>query len=375
MGFEIIRKEQRASSMTGWFSGICGKVTDFLAGSVTKSKFESVAVEMEAQDYAFYTALKKAIPTAVYNAFDFTLKPPTEASNYVIFGANVAPTTNIIIPAGTVVTSQTTAAVHVNSYATAEAAILLAGQTTVQAFVECTVAGAAGNTDVNTINSIQSVVEGIDTVTNTTALSNGQNIETEAGRRSRFKTFISTLSRGTNAAVEYGAMIASIKDTSGNIIESVMYARCIDAPADQPGGAGTCYIANSGGTASSDLIAQAQKIVDGVRNTDGTKVAGWKAAGAKIPVVEATLSLHNCTVAGVMDGTVGDQTALEAQMTAVTSAYLSSGGLGDGYIYNEHVQRIMAIPGIGDVTITPAGNITPPSSTIIRPGALTVTAS
>jgi len=371
--FEIIRAEVRTASMTGWFSGVCGKITDFLVGSVFRSKFEAVAVEMEAQDFAFYSALKKAIPTAIYNAFDFTLQPANAAANYIIFTANTAPTLDVVIPAGTIVTTATSTTTQSNSYATAEAAVLLAGHTTVSVFVECAVAGSSGNTDVNTINTLQTVIPGIDRVNNAVSFTNGTNIETESARRGRFLVFISTLARGTNAAVQYGALTAQLVDGSGNITESVAFAVCIDAPSDQPAGSGTCYICNSAGTASTGLIARAQKIINGYTDASGNKIAGWKAAGAIITVAAATLSTHATTVAITMSAGVGSPTALATQAQTITSAYLSSGGIGDPYTFNEHVQRIMDLPGVADVAITPTGNITPAASAIIRPGVITVT--
>ena len=373
--FEIIPAGTRAASMLGWFAGICNRVTDFLVGSVFASKFEAVAVEMESQDFAFYRAIRKAIPIALYNAFDFTLEPATAAANYVTFTANVAPSADIVIPAGTLVISQTNSSTQGNTYSTAAPAILAAGQTTVQAYVVCTVAGSAGNTDINTINAIKTVVPGIDSVNNAAAFINGSDIETESERRARFIAFIATLPRGTNAAVEYGAMTAQLVDASGNITESVAYAVCIDAPLDQPAGSGTCYICNSAGTASSDLIALAQKLINGYKDASGAKIAGWKAAGAIITVAAATRSVHNTTVAIVMAADVQDPAALRAQAQSISGTYLSSGGIGDSYIFNEHVQRVMDLTGVIDVTITASGNVNPANNTIIRPGTITVTSS
>ena len=371
--FEIIRAEQRTADMVGWFAGVCGKVTDFIGGSVFRSKYEAVAVEMESQDFAFYSALKKAIPTAIYNAFDFTLQPANAAANYVIFTANTAPILDIVIPAGTIVTTAASTGSQNNSYATAEVAVLPAGQTAVSVFVECTIAGSAGNTDVNTVNTLQTVVPGVDQVNNPAAFTNGTDIETESSRRGRFLVFISTLARGTNAAVQYGALTAQLVDGSGNITESVAYAVCIDAASDLPAGSGTCYICNSAGTASTGLIALAQKIINGYTDASGNKIAGWKAAGAIITVAAATLSAHNTTVAITMSAGVGSPTTLATQAQSITSAYLSSGGIGDPYIFNEHVQRVMNLPGVEDVAISPTGNVTPSASTILRPGSITVT--
>ena len=374
MAFDIIKADQRVASMIGWFSGICGKVTDFLAGSVIRSKFEAVAVEMESQDFAFYVALKKAIPTAVYNAFNFNLLPAVAASNLVVFSANSAPSSNVTIPAGSIVASVTTAAVQGNTYATTSTATLLAGQTSVQAFVECTVSGSAGNTDVNTINTMQAVIPGIDSVNNAVPFTNGQDIETETQRRARFLVYITTLARGINTAVEYGATSSYLTDGSGNITERIDYASFVDAPSDQPAGSGTCYVANSaGGTVSSTLIALAQQNINGYTDVHGNKIPGWKAAGAKITVTAATLVTHNCTITVVTDSTISNPSALSTQVQTITANYLAGGGIGDPYIYNEHVQRIMDLPGVVDATIAPAGNVTPASSAILRPGTITVT--
>ena len=372
MVFDIIKAETRTASFIGWFSGICGKATDFIVGSVVRSKFEAVAVEMESQDFAFYTALKKAIPTAIYNAFNFNLLPAVAASNSVIFTANTAPLTNVNIPAGTIVVSQTTADVQGNSYATASAATLIAGQTTVSVFVECTVPGAAGNTNINTINTIQTVVPGIDSVNNAVSFTNGQDIETETQRRARWLIYITTLARGINTAVEYGATSSFLTDTSGNITEQIAYANFVDAPSDQPAGSGTCYVCNSAGIVSDTLLALAQQNINGYTNSSGNKVPGWKAAGAKIAVTAATLINQNFTIVVTTDSTVNDWEAFEAQVQTVTENCLQ-GGIGGSYIYNEHVQKIMDLPGAIDVSITPVGNVNPASGAILRLGTATVT--
>jgi len=103
--FRVIRAEERTANMIGWFSGICRAVTDFIVGSKIRSQFETLAVEMESQDFQFYAALKKAIPAAIYNAFNFNITPAAKAAGSVTFTASPAPTTDIIIPAGTITSS------------------------------------------------------------------------------------------------------------------------------------------------------------------------------------------------------------------------------------------------------------------------------
>src|SRR6266702_2487735 len=146
MSFSIIKMETRLANMVTWFAGLQNKITDFVVGGKTRTKFEAIAQEMESQDFHIYRAIIKAIRTSVYQTFDFNLEPAARAAGLVTFSASPAPASDIPIPAGTRVATVGTAAVAEIVYETTVDVTLLAGTTSINAPVSCTVAGVAGNT-------------------------------------------------------------------------------------------------------------------------------------------------------------------------------------------------------------------------------------
>lgn len=373
MGFEIIKTETRTARMVEWFAGICSTITDFLPGSKVRSKFETVAVEMEAQDYAFMQALRKAIPIATYQAFGFSLQPATKASGMVTFTG--APTSsNITIPAGTLVSTTSTSTPK--TYATTQDVTMLIGQTTVQAPVVCTSPGVFGNTPSASITRMNTTINGITAVTNVAAINNGKDRETEEQRRIRFIEYVSTLSRGTIAAVEYGAKTAMIFNEDGEVVETVANAVVYEPfmhGANEPVGVFRIYIYNGYGDTSDELVAATQQAVDGYVTESGTKIPGWKAAGVICQVLKATETTLDIT-ASVFIRSGYDTGSIENLVTTAFDQYIGAIGIGKPFIYNELIERIMGIDGVYNCSVTvPAGDMTPQFNEVYIPGIKTIT--
>ena len=372
MGFEIIKAETRTASMVGWFTGICKSVTDLLEGSVSRSKFEALAVEMEAQDFAFYTAVKKAIPTSIYNAFSFTLKTAVNASGSLTFSAGVAVTVPILIPANTQVTTNATAPETAVTYQTTADAIIAIGQVTANANIISSAAGAAGNTAANTITQLKSGISGIVSVSNPLALANGSDQETEAARRLRFVGYIATLTRGISAAQVYGAQTVALRDGNGLVAEQVISAVVAGPPATGTAGIFDLYIFNGTTGASAGLIAATQKVIDG-DDTVSPPIPGYKAAGTVATVLAAITTTTAVTVSVVALAGV-NTTTLEAAVRSVISGYLGAFTIGQDFVYNNLIERIMALNGVYNCTLTaPAADIVVDNSHVIIPGVVTVT--
>jgi uncharacterized phage protein gp47/JayE len=381
MAFQIIKAETRTQRMIDWFAGICQSVTDFVVGSKIRTKFESVAVEMEAQDFAFYQAVKKAIPVSIYNAFNFTILPAVKASGVVTFGATTAPSSDVFIPKGTRVNMPASGTVAAKEYEVQTDTTLASGQTTVQTAVISTTAGQAGNTQAATITTISSTIAGIDTVTNAAAFTNGTDRETEDFRRARFQAYILTLSRGTNAAVESGAKTAQLLDGSGNITEQVTTASIVEpyiADPTLPAANITCYIYNGTGSTSSDLVTKTQSVIDGYTKSDGTKVAGYKAAGVVCTVAAATEVPTNVTVAvtAVSSATTADKTQLQTDIGAAITVFIRAMAMEQPLFRSKIIDIIMGMANAHNVTVSaPSSDATPAAGHIITPGTISVTVS
>lgn len=374
MGFEIINAETRTARLVEWFAGVCTTITDFLPGSVARSKMETIAVEMEAQDYSFYQALRKAIPVAIYQAFDFKLRSAQKASGLVTFTGDTT-TSSITIPAGTLVSTSTTSGVK--SYATTADATIPMGETTVQAPVLCTVPGIFGNTPSGTVTILQTPIPNITAVTNAAAIANGLDRETEDSRRLRFTQYITNLTRGTREAIAYGASTAAIYDAAGTVIENVQFVNVVEPTETdpmQPAGLIYCYIYNGSGSTSDALVTEAQQIIDGYTDADGVRVPGYKAAGIVCTVAKAAEQPVNVTCTVTPISQEADKTAIHTACLAAIADLIQNAGMGNDIIHSQIISRVMEVDGVYRTVISaPSADVAVAPNTIPTVGTITVT--
>lgn len=181
--------------------------------------------------------------------FQFTRLPATFNTGQVTFGKLSPSTSNVTIPAGSIVqtpggaaqyqvvadTSQPTWNGPLNAY------VMAAGQTSLTATVQATVAGTPVAVAAGALTQIASSLPGIDTVTNGAAINNGLDAELDPAFRARFVQFLAGLAKATSAAIlaaingvqqglttsllenvnvalttQLGAFVAVIDDGSGN---------------------------------------------------------------------------------------------------------------------------------------------------------------
>ena len=353
-----------------WFAGIQRKITDFIVGGKTRTKFEAIAVEMEAQDLQFFIAARKAIATSVYQGFNFNLFPAIKASGNITFYATPAPSSDITIPAGTKVSTTATNTTTEKLYQTTTDATMPAGQNSVTVPILASTEGTGSNTGVNTIINLKTSISGITSLTNQAAIANGSDKETETNRRVRFQEYISTLTRGTASALVFGARSTNLTDIDGNITEQVVSAVVTGPPGT--GSAGSCdlYIFNGSTGASSSLVTAVQTAIDG-DTTNNTP--GYKAAGIVVAVHAATTLAKDVTMSVVStNGT--DTAALQAAIQTTISNYLTSFGIGDPFLYNELIERVMGLSGVYNIAISePTGDVTPTNTQVLIPGTISVT--
>lgn len=379
MGYKIIRAEDRVASMIDWFTGVCKTITDFVVGSKIRTKFETIAVEMEAQDYAWYQSLKKAIPIALYRAFDFELRAAQAALGSVVFTIPTAATTTITIPANTVVATVASLSFSEILFKTVSDATIGIGQTTtVDIPVQCTVAGVIGNVALGTITAVKTTVTGASSlsVTNESSVTGGSERETEDERRLRFIEYVKTLSKGTADAVIYGAKTAYLANANGVITERVQSAVIYEPflhSLIEPVGKFECYVYNGETGASDELVAEAQKTIDGYRTTDNILVPGWKAAGV-ICVVRKAVTTPVATTATITLLPGGDVVTTKTVAEEVIDSYIASLEIGEKLIFNVLVERLMGLPGVYNVAIiAPNGDLTPTFNEVYTKGTKTIT--
>lgn len=359
------------ASMINHVRGVTTKLTDFNVGSVNRAMLEAPAVEIDEMYQQMFHGLNEAIPTAIYSSLGFDRLTATPATVDLTFSMAVAPTSPVIIPIGTACRVPGSASKFLTNV---QATIPVLGTAqTVRATSDTP--GIVGNVLAASITEMVSAISGV-TVNNPAASTGGKDLETDDARRLRFNEFILTLSRGPAASIGYGAKTAVVKNAAGSVIESVLHASVYEpylTDSAQPLGYVSCYIFNGSGAASSTLINEAQRIVDGYYRDDGTPVMGWKASGIVCTVATVTLKVQVVTAVLTMEPgyTLAGVTA--AVQLAIND-YITSIPISKPLVRHELIARIMAIPGIYNCSVSaPAADVTALPSEKIVTGAITLT--
>jgi hypothetical protein len=369
--FQLKNFASITASMVNLMQSTQNKVTDFNIGAIVRTMLEACAAELDELYQQMFNGLTQAIPVSVYNSFSFPAltKQPASGLMTVTISTQLAPTP---ISAGTVFTSSTTA----NTYTTSSDVIMPAGQTSASIPVVATTPGAASNIGATTQFSMSPQPSGFISAVNPNAFINGTDDETTADQLIRFNGFISTLQRGTNAAIEFGAKTTTLTDANGNVIERVASAVVVEPFLTNPSlpvSRFFCYIFNGVGNTSASLVSQAQNVVNGFTDINGNRVPGYKAAGTTCTVAAATQQPLNITAAVTAKaGFV--QSTLAAQAVSILTAYLLALPVGAPAIFAIIESLVMAIPGVANfVILSPiADTAAAANNNKIMPGSISI---
>ena len=371
--FQIKDFASITASCINWCKAVTSKITDFSVGSVARTMLEAPAIEIDEAYQKFFIGIKEAIPVSVYTTFGFDKISAEAASGVVRFSTGGAlATAPIVVPAGSVVRVPGSS----KTYATLASGLILVGQSYVDILVAAQSAGVAGNTGDETITEMGTNVAGITTVTNPAPLINGRDEETEDELKARFQGYVSTLAKGTKAAVEYGSRQAKIADGNGLITEYVAHAVVVEPWLEDPTEPISLiqvYIHNGASATSADLVSEAQRVIDGYTEA-GTAVPGWKAAGVQVVVWAATDKPVDVT--GIITPMQGYVTATlaEAANDAV-KAYIQGLNVGATVIMSELIAIIKRdVEGVYNITLSaPADDVTCAISEKAIPGTVSIT--
>lgn len=197
--------------------------------------------------------------------FGFTREGATYSTGPVTFSRFTA-TYQAVIPVGsTVTTTDGTQSFLVLTDTTNPAYsaslggyVVAAGVASVTVTVQAVTAGSAGNVSAGSISVISGGIQYIDTVTNTNAFTNGSDAETDDNARARFRLWISSLSKGTLAAVQYA--IASIQTgVSYQVVENQNYTGATQ------NGFFYAVVDDGSGSPTSAFLATVYTAIDAVR--------------------------------------------------------------------------------------------------------------
>lgn len=373
MAFQLKDFKSITASMINWIRGNTTKITDFNVGSTARTLVEAPAIEIDQLYQEFFHGIKEAIPVATFQSFDFTKEAATSANGLMVFYASGGQTAPIAIPAGTVVKNPTSGIL----YRTSADASIPVGQTSVSVLSVATTTGYNTNSLPLTITQLISPVDGIIGVTNVAPFNNGADDETEAEQKVRFIQYISTLARGTIAALKYGATTVKIYDDNGIVTEEVATVATIEPYVEDPAlnnpGTVNLYVHNGSGGTSVSLVTNVQKVIDGYYDDNGVAVPGWKSAGVVVSCFAAGERPLSVTAAiTLLSGY--SFSVVQPLVISEISYYLSSLPIGSKALVAEIVQRIMDVDGVYNVAVSsPAVDFVVGKSEKVMPNVLTVT--
>ena len=351
------------------------KVTDFNRGSVIRTMLEATAAEIEELYLQMYLGIKEAIPVSVFTTFGFNRQAAESAGGTIRFSTGGSLASSVIpIPLGTVVRVPGTSL----TYATTAASSIAIGNSYVDVLVAAQASGLAGNVGADLITELVTPVAGVASVTNPSPFVNGRDVETDDERRVRFQGYISSLARGTKAAITYGAKTVTLTDGFGTVTEYVAHANVIEpwvADSAQPISLVRVYIHNGSSATSGTLVTRCQQVIDGYYD-GGTAVPGWKAAGVQCIVSAASDQAVNVTGTVTIAGGYSSVDVLAACTNAVKD-YLQGMAVGEDVRLSELVAIIRRdVEGAFNVTLSaPTADVSVADNAKAISGTVTLSAA
>lgn len=366
------------SIISNWATAVQGaaaSLVDFSVGSVLLALGEAMGgVALWLQRLILQVAALARAATSSgtdldswFAQFGFSRLPAVAATTQETFG-RFTPTNAALVPVGANVTSQDGSVIFTAIADTTNAAYsasqngypVPAGQASVNATVQCTVAGTIGNVSAGALNTLGTAIPGIDYVSNSAAVQNGVASETDTASRARFVLFIASLEAATLLAV-MNAIESVQQDMTGIIAENQLYN-------GQTQNGNFTVVANDGsGNLTSTEQTNVENAVEAVRPLCSTY-----SVHAPTPVT-VTVSLTITTAAGYTHSAVAAlvQSAINAYITGIVTT--SSGALlpytniatqAYGVAGVTNVSAVLVNGGTSDLSITYQQAFTPGTITV-----------
>jgi uncharacterized phage protein gp47/JayE len=210
--------------------------------------------------------------------------------------------------------------------------VIAAGVASVTVPVLASTAGAAGNAQAGQVSTITVSIPSVDTVTNGSTYTSGSDAETDAALRTRFITYIASLSKATKSAI--GNAIAGLKiGLIYSFVENLTYAGTTQN--------GYFYVVvdDGTGTPSGTLLTSVANAIDAVRPVTST-------FGVFAPVVQSATVVMTATIASGYD-----PVATKALIVTALKSYINALALGSTLTYSRLAQVAYdASPGVTNIT-------------------------
>lgn len=340
--------------------GTTDKITDFLPGSVARTLMEAPAAEMEELYFQMLHGLLEAIPEATYRSFDFDRLQPARANGFVSLSLTPPPAADITIPLGTSFSTS-----DGRTYTSTEARIWAAGVPLVRVPVQSTIVGAQGNVAAGAINA--TTLTGGAFVVSNSAITSGRDLEADDERRARFASFIRSLSRGTMEACRYAVSLSKILDADGNVAEYVTRVGEVEER-----GHVRFYLYSSLGVPSSALVLQAQRLLDGYRNEDGTIVPGYRPAGVRVDALAMVERAIPLSIRVSMFSGYELTTSVRQKISDIYATNIRAIAPGTTMFLKTLVENMLAVDGARLIVPDSNENIACAPNEALVPGLLTI---
>ena len=191
------------------------EINDFSVGSAMRAIYEAVSIELEQFYILTRENIVEAIEAGVYVSFGIARKGALKSYGNLDITFHTPTQTDMPLYRGTKFISSNSAYPQV--YETVVDYIIPAGALTATVQVYCTIAGEVGNIPANALDMMMTPVANVNTVANPAAFQTGQDEEPLEEMRSRFRSFIESLSRATVPAVDYGTR--TVPEVSGVYVD------------------------------------------------------------------------------------------------------------------------------------------------------------
>jgi uncharacterized phage protein gp47/JayE len=248
----------------------------------------------------------------------------TKAIGTVRFTASTAPSSDIPIPEGTVVSTVIDASGNRYRFLTSEDALLLSGTTYIDVPVEAYEIGENYNLPSSSLIKIETPIAGVTSCNNASATNGGALEETDDHYRDRIPLHLSGMKRATSDSLRSAAMS----------VDGIMDAQCTDGVT---AGTATVIVASATGTVPSGTIEEVEEVLE-----------EYKGAGIQVTVSAATNLEVDCTFDLYLEPEAVGAT-VKAAAEAAVEAYLN-GILIDGTAYwSQVVKAILSVDGVVNV--------------------------
>ncbi|EAM1616330.1 hypothetical protein EU642_22090 [Salmonella enterica] len=353
-----------AASMLNYVRSTTGKVTDLQPGSVTRTILEAPAAEIEELYVQVFNGIKEAIPVAIYQSIDFKKLSAQHAAGRVTVVYDQTMPAPFVVPQGTQFLAR-----DGRIYVTKTDLTWPAGADRMTFPVLSLNPGNNQNLAAGEINASPTFSPDHFSFVSSD-MTGGADVESDAARDIRFADYISSISRGTEAALLYGARSAKLYDSVGNIIESVQRASL-----EVISGSVTVHIWGSNGEPSDALVLRADEIEKGyVDPVSGEVVPGFSAAGISCAVAKMKLQPVDVDYTVVMlNGYTFDANTTPQLISDALGSFLATKMPGDTVYIDDIKNQALTVRGVASATVNINANVVVNPASVLVVGKVRVT--